>query len=434
MYLPAAGLGTRHTQTLLLFLSMLLLYCMRVNISLAIVDMTDTTKEGHFDWSHSVQSKILSSFFWGYIMLQVPAGELSRRYGGKIFLTISMIMNAAVSLITPLAVKLVSSKQDTVTSACSEKKKKGGWKLICACRMLQGFSQAFLFPATHHLVTQWIPFEERGLLCNVIYAGGKLGVALQLLSSGFIASAWGWEAIFYTNALLGAIWVVCYLMFGSASLETSKAISANELKYIQVSLGRVGEQKRYPTPWRSVVTSLPFLAAVVAHCGQNWGFFTLLTEIPTYMSKVLGMDIKKNGMLSSLPYLVVYLLSFPLGAMTDFIIKKNWLSVTNTRKLFNTIGLWGPALALIALSYTPAGNLPLAVAMLTLTVGINAGNYTGYLLIFIDIAPNFSASLIGISNFFASISVFFVSIDRRDVRPCNSAVVQSAVLNIKVVF
>lgn len=46
MYLPAAGLGTRHTQTLLLFLSMLLLYCMRVNISLAIVDMTDTTKEG----------------------------------------------------------------------------------------------------------------------------------------------------------------------------------------------------------------------------------------------------------------------------------------------------------------------------------------------------------------------------------------------------
>lgn len=33
-------------------------------------------------------------------------------------------------------------------------------------------------------------------------------------------------------------------------------------------------------------------AILVAHCGQNWGFWTLLTEIPTYMSKVLNFDIK----------------------------------------------------------------------------------------------------------------------------------------------
>lgn len=34
----------------------------------------------------------------------------------------------------------------------------------------------------------------------------------------------------------------------------------------------------------------------------------------------------------------MYLLSFVMGIMTDVIIKKKWLSVSNTRKFFNTIG------------------------------------------------------------------------------------------------
>lgn len=43
-------------------------------------------------------------------------------------------------------------------------------------------------------------------------------------------------------------------------------------------------------------------------------------------------------------------------------------------------GHWGPALALIGLSYAPAGDTVLAVVMLTVAVGINAGQYTGYLV------------------------------------------------------
>ncbi|KOB69692.1 Sodium-dependent phosphate transporter, partial [Operophtera brumata] len=352
---------------------MLLAFTMRVNMSMAIVDMTDERKDKYFDWSHSIQSVILSSFFWGYVMLQIPAGELARRFGGKSLILISIGVNSL------------------------------------------GLTQAFIYPSMHHLVSQWIPLQEKGLLTTIIYAGenrftflrrhlfstlvsfssGQLGIALQMLLSGFLATAWGWEAIFYTNGTLGVIWSVAYLILGSDSPETSKLISAEEVQYIQTSLGRIGEQK--------IMTSLPFWAVIVAHCGQNWGFFTLMTEMPTYMSKVLNVDLKSNGMLSSLPYLSMYILSFPMGAMTDIIIRKSWLSVTNTRKLFNTIGLWGPAIALIGLSYSPAGNMAFAVGMLTISVGINAGQYLGYMLVHIDLAPNFSASLMGITNFLANI-------------------------------
>lgn len=379
------GLGIRHVQTILLFLAMLVAFMMRVNISMAIVDMTDERKDEYFDWSHSVQSVVLSSFFWGYVILQVPAGELARKFGGKPLITISVSVNALISLLLPTAAKI------------------GDWKLVCVCRILQGFTQAFVYPCMHHLVSQWVPLEEKGLLTTIVYAGGQLGIAIQLIISGFIATDWGWQAIFYTNGTLGAIWTVVYLIFGSDSPETSKYISKEEVKYIQVSLGRVGEQKIYPAPWLKIMTSLPFWAVIVAHCGQNWGFFTLMTEMPTYMSKVLNVNLKNNGVLSSLPYLSMYILSFPMGYMTDVIIRNKWLNVSNTRKLFNTIGHWGPALALIGLSYAPAGDTVLAVVMLTVAVGINAGQYTGYLLVHIDLAPNFSASLMGITNFLANI-------------------------------
>ncbi|RVE43974.1 hypothetical protein evm_011377 [Chilo suppressalis] len=272
-----------------------------------------------FDWSHSIQAVILSSFFWGYVVLQIPAGTLARRFGGKILITISLTVNSLTSFFLPVAAKY------------------GGWQLVCACRILQGLTQAFVYPCMHHLISQWIPLEEKGLLSTIIYAGGQLGIAIQLLVGGMIASAWGWPAIFYTNGSLGVIWVVAYLVFGSATPEQSKIISEQELGYIQRSLGRFGEQKHYPVPWKKIMTCLPFWAVIVAHCGQNWGFFTLMTEMPSYMSKVLGFELKRNGILSSLPYLAMYLLSFPMGSMTDRILKKDWLSVTNTRKLFNSI-------------------------------------------------------------------------------------------------
>ncbi|CAB3250920.1 unnamed protein product [Arctia plantaginis] len=233
--------------------------------------------------------------------------------------------------------------------------------------------------------------------------GAQLGTAFQLLVSGFIADYWGWPAIFYINGALGAIWTAAYVMLGADSPQTSKMISAEEKIYIQHSLGQVGEQKKLKTPWKDIWTSLPFYAVIIAHCGQNWGFWTLMTEIPSYMKKILGVDIKANGAMSALPYLVMFILGFPFGFVSDYVLKKQWISITVCRKISNTIGIWGPAVTLIGLSYVPAGNIVLAVTLLTVVVGLNAGQYTGYLLVHIDMAPNFAGSMMGITNFFANI-------------------------------
>ncbi|GBP33841.1 Putative inorganic phosphate cotransporter [Eumeta japonica] len=215
--------------------------------------------------------------------------------------------------------------------------------------------------------------------------------------------AWGWPAVFYSNGVAGVLWIIGYFIFGADSPQKSKMISQAERTYIQESLGHVGEQKVMPTPWRAIWTSLPFISLIIAHCGQNWGFWTLVTEIPSYMSNVLGVDIKSNGVLSALPYIAIYLMSYPLGFLSDYILKKKWLSLTATRKLSNSIGHWGPAVMLIGLAHVPSNNLVLAVVLLTCSIGINAGHYTGYLLVHVDMAPRFAGALMGITNCISNI-------------------------------
>ncbi|XP_049873430.1 putative inorganic phosphate cotransporter [Pectinophora gossypiella] len=376
-------LGIRHVQVFMFTTSIGLCYGM--NIGLAVVAMTDQTKPGTLNWSIQTQSVVQSSFFWGYIILQIPGGELAARFGAKILLLITMGVNAVVCFMIPLCAYY------------------GGWQLVCACRVLQGLSQGFLFPAIYNMLGKWIPKEEKSRLGAIVYSGATMGMALQNLCAGFIAEYFGWPAIFYVNGTLAGFWTIAYVFLGADSPQSSRIISELERFVIQNSLGQIGGQKKLKTPWKSICRSIPFLALMIVHGGNNWGFFTLMTQIPSYMSNVLGTDIKKNGVLSSLPYIAAYLVGFPIGFLADHILAKKILTVTTTRKLFNSIGLYGAALVLIGLSFTPADNIVLAVTLLVLAVAVNACFYAGFILVHVDMSPNFCGSLMGISNTYANI-------------------------------
>ena len=46
-----------------------------------------------------------------------------------------------------------------------------------------------------------------------------------------------------------------------------------------------------PTPWGAILTSLPVLSLVLAETGHDWGFYTMVTDLPTYMANVQHYDI-----------------------------------------------------------------------------------------------------------------------------------------------
>ena len=46
---------------------------------------------------------ILSSFFFGYIVTQVPGGLLAERFGGRWIFGVGIVMTAVLTLLTPVA-------------------------------------------------------------------------------------------------------------------------------------------------------------------------------------------------------------------------------------------------------------------------------------------------------------------------------------------
>lgn len=122
------------------------------------------------------------------------------------------------------------------------------------------------------------------------------------------------------------------------------------------------------------------------------------------MKSVLQFNIKQNALLSALPYFAMLVMSLILSPFADWLNNKRILKVEFSRKLFNTIGLWGPMTALIALAYiTSKEQAALAVGLVTVAVGINAATYLGFQINHLDLAPNHSGTLMGITNCSANV-------------------------------
>lgn len=45
------------------------------------------------------------------------------------------------------------------------------------------------------------------------------------------------------------------------------------------------------TPWRALLTSWPVWALIIGETGHDWGLYTLITDLPKYMSDVMHFNI-----------------------------------------------------------------------------------------------------------------------------------------------
>ena len=100
-------------------------------------------------------------------------------------------------------------------------------------------------------------------------------------------------------------------------------------------------------PWLAILTSPAVWAITVTHVTNNFGYYVLLTELPTYMRNILHFDMKSNSLLSGAPYLLMWCVALVGSNLVDLVIAKEILSTTNTRKVANTLATMGPGLALL---------------------------------------------------------------------------------------
>ncbi len=63
-------------------------------------------EDGEFDWDGKTQGIVLGSFFWGYAITQLPGGILARKLeGGKLVFGVGVLFTGIFSIVTPLAAR-----------------------------------------------------------------------------------------------------------------------------------------------------------------------------------------------------------------------------------------------------------------------------------------------------------------------------------------
>ncbi|XP_017074888.1 putative inorganic phosphate cotransporter isoform X1 [Drosophila eugracilis] len=381
------NIGIRHLQALLLFLAIVVNYTARLSVSVAIVAMTDAATTNldfpEYDWTGAQQSYVLSSFYWGYIVTQFPAGFLVRRFGAKTILLIPTVGTAFLSGLTPYCVAW------------------GGWKAFSVIRFVEGLFQGLIFPCIHEHLAKWSPPEDRNRLGAFAYSGADCGSVLAMASSGLIAnSGMGWPGIFYVSTGTCGIWCLLWVILGANNAPSSRLIGDREKEHIERSMKRPEgfHAQNIPIPWRAIWTSVPFYALLIVRGAQGWANSTMQLQTPSYMHGVLEMDIKSNALYSALPFLAMWGMSYVYLAFADIAMSRNWMTLTMLRKLINTVSYWGPAAALIGIGFLDKNQTSLAIALMTINAGLNAGSGIGSILTIIDMSPNHSGMLMAIVN------------------------------------
>lgn len=128
---------------------------------------------------------------------------------------------------------------------------------------------------------------------------------------------------------------VLYALLCANNPSTHPFITEAERNYLQKEIGGAkSETRRAPTPWNSILTSVPVIALVTAGCLGDFGYFVAMIDLPKYMNDVLHMNAQENGIYSSLPYVAYILLSLVSSFCSDRLIASGRISITNARKLF----------------------------------------------------------------------------------------------------
>lgn len=277
----------------------------------------------------------MSSFYIGYVVTHLPGGMLSEKFGGKYSLGLGILATAVFTLITPLVVEY------------------GEAVGLIIMRVLMGLCEGTTFPALNAMLAQWTPPEERSKIGSLVFAGAQLGTVVANSLSGVILhySTMGWPAVFYVFGAIGVLWFLIWLVTCYNNPDAHPFISEREQKFLHERMDAHTHKKPPSVPWRHILKSVPLWALVAAQVGHDWGFFTLLNDLPKYMSTVLKYSIKSNGFLSAMPYLTMWICSLVTSFLADWMITSGLMSRTNVRKLGTTIASLGPGAFIIGAAY-----------------------------------------------------------------------------------
>ncbi|CAF3712782.1 unnamed protein product [Rotaria sp. Silwood1] len=361
----------RYQTAFLSSLGFLISFGIRCNMGVSVVAMTHNETEklsngtvrliklAQFDWTPGIIGIVDSSFFWGYLVTQVPGGYLAAKFPANHVFGFALGISSFLNLFIPFAAKI-------------------HYGFVMILRILQGLVEGVTYPAAHGIWRWWAPPLERSTLATISFTGSYAGAVLGIPLSGILTEYLNWQIAFYFYGIIGIIWSIYWWHFSYERPAIHPKISESERIYIEESIGEsssIANKTWVKPPWRSFFTSMPVWAIIVANFCRSWSFYLLINSQAEYFREALDYNVGKDPFLAALPHLTMSCIVPFAGKLADY-LRANYLSTTIVRKIMN------------------CG----AIGALTIAVGFSGFAISGFNVNHLDIAPRYASILMGISN------------------------------------
>ncbi|PEC50982.1 2-ketogluconate transporter [Bacillus sp. AFS077874] len=293
-------------------------YMDRVNISFAISGGMDKA----LGMTASIAGLASGIFFFGYLFLQVPAGQIAAKRSGKKVISIIVPIWAVISILSGLC---TNSTQ------------------LLILRFILGIVEGGMLPVVLTMVSNWFPNEERGRANALVLMFAPIASIITGPISGYIISFSNWRFMFILEGILSLIVLIPWLILVKDRPEQAPWISDEEKKYILDSLKE--EQKTLAEEnnikQASLKDLLPNTAMwkliILNFCYQS-GDYGFSMWLPTTLKKLTNSGMGMVGLLSSLPW---------IACIAGMLLFSKLSDRTGRRKEFVALPLIGFALCLL---------------------------------------------------------------------------------------
>jgi predicted MFS family arabinose efflux permease len=220
---------------------------------------------GELGLSYVMAGLLISSYFFVYAVMQLPAGILSDRFGPRrtiIGFTIFTVLGALLFYIA------------------------SGLELLLAGQLLMGLGSSVFYINAVQIVSRWFPRDRQASAIGILSATSGLGNFAAYI--GFpLASTYlgGWRPLYLLCSLLMATGFVANLLVLRDQPQQKESNPGREAASLWASLKKVfGEKRIYP-----------IMAGYILIC-CNWVF---LSWLPQFLTDAKGFQYIDAGLVSS---------------------------------------------------------------------------------------------------------------------------------------
>lgn len=193
-------------------------------------------------------------------------GALADRYGRVRVLTYSILLFAIFTALTALS---------------------QGFVVMSVFRFIAGMGIGGEFGVGMALAAESYPALKRARATSWVGVGFQLGVLLAAVISAPVITWWGWRGLFVIGIFPAVVAVLFRLRLREPDAFLKHRASVAERKTRENPFGLLVADRK------TLRTSL----GIVIICSiQNFGYYGILTWLPTYLTKQLGLSLTKSGL------------------------------------------------------------------------------------------------------------------------------------------